>query len=586
MLPRASGRLCGLSARELEVARRYAQGATYKEIAEAVSRSPSTVRTHIYRVFRKLQIRNKAELVRLVIAESEGASCVDSGSASETRPAGVVDIEPLSITESVPVSPPPSEPNGSSHAAGTSMSERFHLTMAAYRVASPNLSSLGMESLHNVLKRFHQAVGMAVNRFDGAVAHLDGGVATASFGPPNGHEDDSERAIRSGLFLMECLQSIDAGSPTDRAPPIVAAVGIASGDVVVDSTRAGTPVVFGTASSHAQQMSLMAPEHSVLVTEAVHDRTRSRFAFEPHAPSDKTLRSLACSFWRATHTCATSRFNWNLPLRSRLVGRVAEVGMLKDRWCAAGCGDGQAMLLVGDPGIGKSRLVHEFSNSIEPVNPGPIQFQCSPFHRHTPLFPFVDRWSQDLALGESDPATGRRRVEAFLGSVDGVPPKQAAAVLSDALLNESAPVAPLQMANRHRLRRELVELATRLILPQSSQPKLLVIEDVHWIDSISLELVEKLIQAVANRNYMVVLTTRPAGLPGLHHNPRVAVMQVNALTHQESLSLVKEIGGTMLPDPAAKRMATRRRHAALPGSARDGISSSTGAGLGCGLVGR
>ena len=332
-----------LSERETEVAELYARGDTYKAIARNLDISPATVRKHLNAIYQKLRVSNKIELLQRVVG----------GERASTEPRH-------------PIATPTTAP---------SWAERRPLAVVALEVEPAAGSE--PERTHDALQALQRAVEDINDRFGGTIAvRLDGLIVTY-FGWPEAHDDDAERAVRAAKEMLEAAAARSAEHLDARAAA-------AFGTVITDPAS-GTEVS-GEALRSARRMAASGETGRLLIDAGTAELVSHVFHLAPAEPASV---GNAARFWVGSAIDCATRFDARASgAISPFVGRQAELMLLSDRWRQAEAGEGQAVLIRGEPGIGKSRLVREFIDTNDLSNAADV-IQSLPFHSSTPLHPFV-----------------------------------------------------------------------------------------------------------------------------------------------------------------------------------------------------
>ncbi len=292
--------------------------------------------------------------------------------------------------------------------ATTAEGERRQVTVLfSDMVGSTELSTrLDPEEYRRVMLRYQESVIAAVQRFDGYVQQIQGDGVVAYFGYPIAHEQEAERAIRAGLAIVEALAGLEAGI----GQRLRARIGVASGLVVVSHILAPEKTAVGETPNLAQRMQTVADPGEVMVSERTKALAGAAFEYEDRGVH--SLKGIAepTQVWRVrAPSQAASRFE--AATRGGLtpmVGRDQELGLVVERWQRARSGEGQVVLLNGEPGIGKSRLLRA---AREALGGGAaltgLQYQCSPYYNNTALYPVIDHFERVLQFNREDSAQAK-----------------------------------------------------------------------------------------------------------------------------------------------------------------------------------
>jgi class 3 adenylate cyclase len=268
----------------------------------------------------------------------------------------------------------------------TAEGERRHLTVLfCDMVGSTTLAnSLDLEELSEITRNFYGCCADAIRRFEGIVANYLGDGVMALFGYPRAHEDDAERAIRAGLSLVRMLENSGAASKWS----VSARVGIATGLVVVGEdgvdglTREKT--VVGETPNFAANLQSATEPNTVIISKATRRLVGDVFRVAEVKLANLKGAKEPLTAWRVVaEKVAQSRFATHVVSLTSFVGREQEVALLSDRWQQATFGEGQVVLLGGEAGIGKSRVVETFRGLIAKTPHTAMYYQCSPYHTDT-----------------------------------------------------------------------------------------------------------------------------------------------------------------------------------------------------------
>lgn len=509
-----------LSAREGEVARLYVDGLSYKEIARDLAISPATVRTHLNTIYRKLEVTSRIELLRRLNGNGEAAAGSDETLAA-TAPAGPV-------------------------------VERRQLTVMFVDLVGSTALATGLdaEDMHELLQAYRQAVRRVVEAAGGHAAGFPGDGVVVCFGWPEALEDAAERAVRAGLEVLQSIGRIAA--PDGR--PLAARAGIATGVVVVDGSKGDADSLTGGTPNLAARLQSAAEPGDLVIAAGTRELVGDRFAIEDLGPREiKGLPAPVPVFRVIGERSAVSRFEARqVGSPAPMVGRDGELAMLAERWSRVLDGEGQAVLLTGEPGIGKSRVSAAL---VETVLAGAgdaeitlLRYQTSPQQGDSPLWPIRRQLAAAARLDEApSDAECVARLEAVLRrAVDD--PGDALPLIAGLLRIEGAPELPAMSAARRR-ERLLEVLVEQVVGLARRSPVLLLFEDLHWIDPSSLALLERIIAQIDALPVLLLATSRPDGEPHLANHAHLTRMALNRLDRKAAAAIIARRAGDAALEP-------------------------------------
>jgi predicted ATPase len=376
------------------------------------------------------------------------------------------------------------------------------------------------------------------------------------FGYPHAHEDDAERAVRAGLALVERIGRLESGSGA-----LASRIGIATGLVVVgDLIGAGDAQergVVGETPNLAARLQAMAPANGVMIAEATRRLLGDLFEYRDLGSTEIKGLDAPVALWQVLRSSGVlSRFE---ALRSAsptpFVGRDAEMELLLHRWARTKEGEGQIVLISGEPGIGKSRITAALQERLQ-SEAHVLRYYGSPHHRDTALFPFIAQLEHAAGFSPEDaPREKRDKLAASLSRFGNATP-EALAVFSDLLGLPSE--APLPSEPRQKRELILSALVGQLEGLAEPQPVLLVFEDAHWIGSTSLELLERIAERVPRLSALMAVTFRPEFEPPWAGQAQVTTLTMSRLGQRDASILIRQLtGGKALPSEILDRIVER-----------------------------
>jgi class 3 adenylate cyclase/predicted ATPase len=444
---------------------------------------------------------------------------------------------------------------------GTSAAERRQLTvMFCDLVGSTALAArLDPEDLREIIAAYHRTVGEIVAGFDGFVSRYMGDGVLVYFGYPQAHEDDAERAVRAGLGAIDAVGRLDV-----KSVKLQTRVGIATGLVVVgDLIGAGSAQeqsVVGETPNLAARLQSLAEPDSVVIAAGTRRLVGDLFEYRDLGAVEVKGIAAPVPVWQVLRpSIVESRFE---ALRgsalTRLVGRDEEIGLLLRRWARAKAGDGQIVLISGEPGLGKSRITAALAERLHAEAHLRLRYFCSPYHQDSALYPFIDQLGRASEFARDDrPAAMLEKLETLLARAE--PTDEDAAFLADLMSLPASERHPLpNLSPQRKKERTLEALIRQLEGLARQQPVLMVFEDAHWIDPTSRELLDLTIERVSALPVLLIVTFRPEFQPPWIGQPQVSMVALNRLDRRDRTILVEQIaGGKALPDEVVDQIADR-----------------------------
>jgi class 3 adenylate cyclase len=467
-------------------------------------------------------------------------------------------------TSTPPVPPPapqelpPSRGETTPAAPSRPAAERRQLTVLfCDLVDSTALSSqLDPEEYREVVRAYQDTCAKVIARFEGHIAQYLGDGLLVYFGYPRAHEDDAQRAVRAGLGMVEAVGQLNTRLAQEREVHLVVRLGIHTGLVVVGDVGGGTrqeQLALGETPNIAARLQGIAAPNTLVISAATFQLLGGFFACQPlGTPLLKGLAQPLAVYRVLYESMARSRLEAaGSAALTMLVGREQEIGLLQERWAQVKEGIGQVVLLSGEAGIGKSRLVQVLQEQVaaEPrawLTP----CQCSPYHQNTALYPWIELLER-VALRferEESPSQKLRKLEGFLVQY-GLPLAEVVPLFATLLsLPLPAEYAPLTMSPEQQKQQTLHALLTILLRIAAQQPVLFVMEDLHWVDPSTLELLTLLVDQGPTARILALLTFRPDFSPpwtGRSHCTQVAV---HRLPRQQAVEVIRQVAhGKALP---------------------------------------
>jgi class 3 adenylate cyclase/predicted ATPase len=400
----------------------------------------------------------------------------------------------------LPASPTKSAPSKGLQASA----ERRPITvMFCDLVGSTSLAAkLDAEDWRNLVNAYLDQASAAVTDFGGHVLKKLGDGLMALFGYPHAQENDAERAVRAALAIQRALSDLNARNAANGAPELAARVGIESGPVVVEASGE----VFGDAPNLAARVQAEAEPGSVLITLNVQRQVAGLFVVEEQSGRELKGVSRPVQLFRIVRASGGGRRGGARTL-TPFVGREEELGLLTRRWERARAGEGQLVLVVGEPGLGKSRLIEEFHSQLAETPHTWSEWSASQLLQNTPLHPIAE-WGR-LRFGADAPAEQRLADLEGTLRLTGLDPAEHASLLAPLVDIPLPPDRATNLPPEELRRRQLAAMTAWVLAGARSQPLVLAFEDLHWADPTSLDLLRAFADRGAQAPLLVLVTTRP-----------------------------------------------------------------------------
>jgi class 3 adenylate cyclase/predicted ATPase len=423
--------------------------------------------------------------------------------------------------------------------------ERRHVTVLfSDLVGSTALSArMDPEDLREVISAYQKCVAEVVSRFDGFVAKYMGDGVLVYFGYPEAHEDDAERAVRAGLDLIVTVRGLKTHAPLE------ARVGIATGLVVVGdligSGASQEQAIVGKTPNLAARLQGIAAPNTVVIAESTRKLLGNLFDVEDLGANDLKGISGAERAWAVGRpSSAESRFEaLHTSGLTKLVGRQEELDLLLRRWSKAMDREGQVVLLSGEPGIGKSRLIAALSERLASEPHTRLRYFCSPQHTDSALYPIISQLERAAGFTYED------SVQAKLDKLDALlarsfTPRQDAALVAELLsLPNDGRYPVVELLPQQRRQRTLEVLTTQIMSLSEQSPVLMIFEDAHWIDPTSLEALGRGIDRIKSYGVLLIITHRPEFEPPWIGRPYVTTLNLSRLGEREIAAMIDGVSG-------------------------------------------
>jgi len=436
--------------------------------------------------------------------------------------------------------------------------ERRHITVMFCDLVDATAFSeqLDPEDLRGLMQAYQKVCGTVVERYGGHVAQYLGDGLMVYFGWPRAHEDDAERAVRSGRDIVGAIKTIEAPRP------LQVHIGIASGTVVIGETGGGDASVpklaVGETPNLAARLQGVAGPDEIIMAPRSQRLVAGLFDFDDLGR--QRLKGIVepIRAWRvAGERQVDGRFDAaHSGSLTPLVGREAEIALLLERWRQAKDGEGQVVLISGEPGIGKSRIIKEFQARISADRHLLLDYQCSPYHTNTPYYPITDHTARIAHFGPDDPPQLKLdKLEEMIAS-NGLDVASVAPLFAAALSIPSGDRYPQLEINPHRQREKISEaLALRGIEVTKRGPVLALVEDAQWIDASTEEMLTLFIDRARAAASLLIVSHRPDYQAPWTRFSHATSITLNRLGGRQSTAIMDNLTrGKPLPRPLVEQI--------------------------------
>jgi predicted ATPase/class 3 adenylate cyclase len=387
---------------------------------------------------------------------------------------------------------------------------------------------LDPEDLRDVVRAYQQACATVIQRFEGHIAQYLGDGLLVYFGYPQAHEDDAQRAVQTGLGIVEAMGTLNMGLEQAQGLRLAVRVGIHTGLVVIGEmggtgrqegpsgpapTQSRQQLALGETPNIAARLQGLAQPDTVVISDRTARLVEGYFSCQPLGAQELKGLAQPLQVYRVLHASAVQTRLDVAATRglTPLVGRASEVALLQERWAQVKDGMGQVVVLSGEAGIGKSRLVQVLKEHVAGEAHTRWECRCSPYYQHTALYPVIDLLQRALRWQPENTAEAKvAKLEQMLRQY-GLPLEETmplcAALLSVPLPEDRYP--PLALSpQRHK--QKTLEIFLAILLEQATaHPTLLIMEDLHWVDPTTIEWLSLVVDQVPTTSVCLLVTCRP-----------------------------------------------------------------------------
>jgi len=442
--------------------------------------------------------------------------------------------------------------------------ERRQLTvMFCNLVDSTRLSSqLDPEDWRDMVRAYQKACTAVIQRYEGYTAQLLGDGLLVYFGYPHAHEDDAQRAVRTGLGILAAMRDLNTRLEPAKGITLAIRVGIHTGLVVVGAMGGAgrqEQLALGEVPNVCSRIQGLAEPNTVAMSATTYHLVQGYF--ECQNLGVQTLRGVPepLTVYRVLNESGVYSRLDIVSIRglTPLVGREQEVGLLLERWELAKAGQGQVVLLTGDAGIGKSRLVQVLKDHVTSEPHTRWECRSSEHSQNTPLYPLTDLF-QRILQGQQDETPEKKlgKLEQTLSQYRL--PLEETVPLFAPLLALPLPehqYHPLNLSPQRQRQKTLETIVAILLELAEHQPVLFIMEDLHWTDPTTLDLLNLMIEQIPTTSILTLLTCRPTFQPSWHHRSYITEMTLNRLSHTQVEQIVAGVteGKTLKRPPSSRQ---------------------------------
>jgi len=433
-------------------------------------------------------------------------------------------------------------------------------------VGSTALSrQLDPEDYRAAVRAYQAACATVIERFDGHIAQYLGDGLLVYFGYPLAHEDDAQRAVRAGLAMVEAMGALTTRLEQQHGVRLAVRVGMHTGPVVVGEMGAGSrreQLALGETPNVAARIQALAAPNTVAISAASQQLVQGYFIYDDLGAHALKGVDTPLQVYRVVgESGAQSRLDVPSPRGlTPLVGREAEVTLLLDRWAQVTDGLGQVVLLSGEGGIGKSRLVQVLKDHLAGESHTLLECRCSPYHTNSALYPVIDLWQRVLRFETAEaPADKLHKLEQMLAQyrlplAETVP--LFAALLSLPLPDDRYPA--LALTPQRQKQKTLEALLALLVACAVQEPLLLIVEDLHWVDPSTLEFLSLLVDQGPTARLLMLCTFRPQFTLPWPSRAHIAQLTLTRLPRPQVGRMVTAVaGGKALPAEVVQQLITK-----------------------------
>ena len=410
------------------------------------------------------------------------------------------------------------------------------------------VEKLGPEEAYSIMDEVYEILIHKVHDYEGTVNEMTGDGVMALFGAPIALEDAPERAVRSSLAIHREISRFNDNfkGDADQLLPFRMRIGLHCGPVVVGTLGNTLRVEFkavGDTVNLASRMEGLAEPGTTYVTDEIFRRTEGLFRFEALGEKqikgkDRPVRTYRVIAPRAKRTRFDIRAKRGI---TPFVGRQRELELLLEAFERTAADSGQAMSIVAEAGVGKSRLLYEFKKAVTNDDVILLQGQCSSYGQNTPYFTVIDILKDNFRIMREDSPEGiLEKIKKGLKNIDA-DPDQTLPYILDLFSLQNGFDTRKDIDPEVKRRRTFEALREITLKGSQAKPLVMVVEDLHWIDKTSEETIRFLVEHIAGAKVFLIFTFRPGYLPPWGGKSYYGQIHLNRLSKKECLEIIKAL---------------------------------------------
>ena len=388
----------------------------------------------------------------------------------------------------------------------------------------------------------HKVARDVIERYEGAISEWQGDGFVALFGAPHALDDHPRRALGAAKDVLQTFED-EAAQAGNDFHPVDLSIGIHTGPVVVGLRHPGSDEIFtaaGVTSETAKRLRQVAPPAGIVTSEETHEIVSNEVDATPIAASEDGRKAILIGNVRQQRSGVLRR---DRPSRGTFVGRAPELEILLDRVRTLSTGGGRVVAVVGDPGIGKSRLVDELEARLATPEVRFVRAHCLPHGRSSPYLPLAALVRELCGItGDADASSLESQISGHISKIGCNEPEAVSLLLQVLGLQADVPVLP-ELASAERQRRTFDALHRLVAAACKSASLVMLFEDVHWIDATSLMWLEQESRGLAGLPILLLVTHRPNFRAEWPTQPPATQIALPRLTPEDSRRLISSISG-------------------------------------------